>query len=129
MFNISLEEKYAVIKVVSDKLNSLNAPDLKNKFVTLASEDVKNVVLDLSDVKFCDSSGLSAILVGNRVSKNSNGTFVVSGIKDMVEKLIQISQLDSILNITPTITEARDLIFMEEVERDFDNSEKWKIYI
>jgi len=124
MFNISLEEKYAVIKVVSDKLNSLNAPDLKNKFVTLASEDVKNVVLDLSDVKFCDSSGLSAILVGNRVSKNSNGTFVVSGIKDMVEKLIQISQLDSILNITPTITEARDLIFMEEVERDFDNSEK-----
>jgi anti-sigma B factor antagonist len=124
MFNINKEEKLAIVKVNSEKLNSINSPELKNHFVKLSSEDMKNVILDLSEVKFCDSSGLSAILVGNRVSKNSDGTFVVSGIKDMVEKLIQISQLDSILNITPTISEARDLIFMDEVQRSFDSSEE-----
>lgn len=124
MFNINKEEKLAIVKVNSEKLNSINAPELKNHFVKLSSEDIKNVILDLSEVKFCDSSGLSAILVGNRVSKNSDGTFVVSGIKDMVEKLIQISQLDSILNITPTISEARDLIFMDEVQRSFDSSKE-----
>ena len=124
MFNINKEEKLAIVKVNSEKLNSINAPELKNNFVKLSSEDIKNVILDLSEVKFCDSSGLSAILVGNRVSKNSDGTFVVSGIKDMVEKLIQISQLDSILNITPTISEARDLIFMDEVQRSFDSSKE-----
>lgn len=124
MFHINKEEKLAIVKVNSEKLNSINAPELKNHFVKLSSEDIKNVILDLSEVKFCDSSGLSAILVGNRVSKNSDGTFVVSGIKDMVEKLIQISQLDSILNITPTISEARDLIFMDEVQRSFDSSKE-----
>jgi len=124
MFNINKEEKLAIVKVNSEKLNSINSPELKNHFVKLSSVDMKNVILDLSEVKFCDSSGLSAILVGNRVSKNSDGTFVVSGIKDMVEKLIQISQLDSILNITPTISEARDLIFMDEVQRSFDSSEE-----
>lgn len=122
MFTISKEDNYAVVKVNSEKLNSIIAPELKNHFVDLSSQDYRNVILDLSGVKFCDSSGLSAILVGNRVSRNAKGTFVVSGVKDMVEKLIQISQLDSILNITPTVSEAKDIIYMDEVERGFDNS-------
>lgn len=121
MFAISQEDKFAVIKVQSDKLNSAISPELKDNFVNLSNNNVKNIVLDLSETKFCDSSGLSAILVGNRVCRNANGTFVVSGVKDMVEKLIQISQLDTILQITPTVSEARDLIYMEEVERDLNN--------
>ena len=35
-------------------------------------------------------------------------------------KLISISQLDSILNITPTAQEAIDFIFMDEIEKDLD---------
>jgi hypothetical protein len=38
-----------------------------------------------------------------------------------VEKLITISQLDSVLKITPTVNEAVDLVYMEEVERDLEN--------
>jgi hypothetical protein len=40
-----------------------------------------------------------------------------------VSKLISISQLDTILNITPTIEEAVDFLTMEEVERDLGKGE------
>jgi hypothetical protein len=35
-----------------------------------------------------------------------------------VQKLVQISQLESVLSITPTLSEAVDLLFMEEIEKD-----------
>lgn len=123
MIEVTEGDKFTLVKVATEKLNNALAPDLKGHFVKLSSEGVKNIILDLSDTKFCDSSGLSAILVGNRVCKNAKGTFVVCGIHDMVEKLIKISQLDSILNLAPTVTEARDIVFMDEVERGFDETE------
>jgi anti-anti-sigma regulatory factor len=62
-------------------------------------------------------------LVANRLCKNSNGTFILTGLQRSVSKLISISQLDTILNITPTIEEAVDFLTMEEVERDLGKGE------
>ncbi|MCG8701050.1 MAG: STAS domain-containing protein [Bacteroidales bacterium] len=70
----------------------------------------KNIVLDLSKCRYCDSSGLSAILVANRLCKNANGVFVLTGLNDAVERLITISQLDTVLNITSSVEEAVGLI-------------------
>jgi anti-sigma B factor antagonist len=74
----------------------------------------KNIVLDLSNCRYCDSSGLSAILVANRLCKNANGTFVLTGLTDAVDRLITISQLDTVLNITNTIEEAIEKIHIDD---------------
>ena len=74
----------------------------------------------MQSVKYSDSSGLSALLVGERLCKDSNGTFVIAGPCDAVEKVMKIARLDKALHITHTMSEAIDLIFMEEVERDLD---------
>jgi anti-anti-sigma factor len=68
------------------------------------------VILDLDHVRYCDSSGLSAILVANRLCKNANGTFVLTGLNEAVERLITISQLDTVLNITNTVQEGEEMI-------------------
>jgi anti-sigma B factor antagonist len=72
----------------------------------------------LSHVKFVDSSGLSAILTGHRLWKDA-GSFVIAGkLNPMVTKLIEISRLDTILTIVPTLSEAVDYVKMEEIERE-----------
>jgi anti-anti-sigma factor len=103
-----------VVKVEAEKLDIALAPDLKAHFVTISSEGVKNIILDLSDARYCDSSGLSAILVGNRLCKNAGGKLVVAGIKEPIKKLIVISQLDSILNSAVSVDEGIKLL--EELE-------------
>ncbi|MGE0636237.1 MAG: STAS domain-containing protein [Bacteroidia bacterium] len=119
-YTIEKKEKYAQINLKDEKLDSHVSPSLKSELVVLNSEGFKNIIIDLTDTRYCDSSGLSAILVANRLCKNSGGTFVLTGLQRSVMKLISISQLDTILNIAPTVSEAVDLLFMEEIERDAD---------
>lgn len=119
-FEIDNKEKVSVVATRVEKLDALNAPELKSEFVVLNKSGVKNIVLDMSTTRYCDSSGLSAVLVANRLCRENNGSFVLCGLQDTVKKLISISQLDSVLKITPTVTEAIDLVYMEEVERDLD---------
>jgi anti-sigma B factor antagonist len=117
-FTVDNKEKYSLIKSGVEKLDSLQAPDLKSELVFLNKKGIKNIILDLSDTRYCDSSGLSAVLVGNRLCKSSNGSFVISGLQEPVKKLVSISQLDTVLNITSGVNEAVELINSEEVERD-----------
>lgn len=108
-FQIDKTEKYTIIKVLTEKLDSNLAPSLKSELVVISTDGAKNIIIDLTDTRYCDSSGLSAILVANRLCKNSQGTFVLTGLQEPVKKLISISQLDTILNITTTVEEAKDL--------------------
>ncbi|MDQ3191785.1 MAG: STAS domain-containing protein [Bacteroidota bacterium] len=114
------KDKFTLIKSTSERLDSNISPVLKSELVVINSDGEKNIILDLSDTRYCDSSGLSAILVGNRLCKNAKGTFIITGLQSSVKKLISISQLDTILKITPTLNEAIDLLFMEEIERDLE---------
>jgi anti-anti-sigma factor len=117
------KDKYVLVTVDSLKLDSKVSPELKSQFVFLNNNNHKNILLDLSKVKYCDSSGLSAILIGNRLCKNANGSFILFGLQENVMKLITISQLDTVLNITPTFTEALDLLYIEEVGREIDEED------
>lgn len=122
-FEIDEQEKFTVIRAKVSKLDSHVAPELKSHLVVLNGKGVKSIIIDLSDSKYCDSSGLSAVLVANRLCRNNAGTFVLTGLQDAVRKLITISQLDTVLTITPTYQEAVDYIFMEEVEKNVGGAE------
>ncbi|MBN4061983.1 MAG: anti-anti-sigma factor [Flavobacteriales bacterium] len=123
-FKIQKKDKYSLVTPQTDKLDGTLAPGLKSEFVMVNAEGFRNIILDLSNTRYCDSSGLSAILVANRLCKNAGGTLVMCCLQETVMKLVSISQLDSILNITPTLDEAVDLLFMEEIERGTNNEDK-----
>lgn len=120
-FSVDKQEKYTVMTLQESNLNSLVAPDLKSEFVILRNEGVPNFVLNLEEVAYVDSSGLSAILTANRLWKGV-GTFILTGANHPhVKKLIEISRLHTVLTIIPTLSESVDYIFMEEIERELDS--------
>jgi anti-sigma B factor antagonist len=114
VLQIEKQKSCIVVKINSEKLDSLVAPELKAELVNINAEGAKNIIIDLSDTRYCDSSGLSAILVGNRLCKNSGGKLVLSGLKEPIKKLILISQLDSILNTAITVEEG--MILLDDVK-------------
>ncbi|HAF29345.1 MAG TPA: anti-anti-sigma factor [Bacteroidales bacterium] len=116
-FKIEKLEKYTLIQVMEEKLDTNVAPSLKSELVLISGKGEKNIILDLSNCRYCDSSGLSAILVANRLCKNANGTFVLTGLNDAVDRLITISQLDTVLNIAYSTEEAVDIVNTEEESR------------
>ena len=112
------KEKLVFITSNVEKLDAIYAPELKSELVLQNRSTQRNIIVDLSATKYIDSSGLSALLVGQRLCRDATGTFVVCGLQETVKKLISISQLDSVFKITPTLSEAIDLVYMEEVERE-----------
>lgn len=112
------EERYTVLKLLEEKLDTRISPQLKSEFINLNTLGVKNIVLNLDDVKYVDSSGLSSILTANRICNSAAGILVLCHLNEHVEKLINISHLDNVLNILPTEAESRDAILMRELEKE-----------
>lgn len=107
-FTVENRDRYTLITSNSDKLDTIIAPNLKSEFVLLEKSGVQNVLLDMSSTRYCDSSGLSALLVGNRLFKET-GKLVICGLQPNVKKLIEISQLHNVLSIGTTIDDAQQL--------------------
>jgi anti-sigma B factor antagonist len=122
-YTLDKNDKYSIFRLDEENLNSILAPDLKSEFVFFRNEGVKNLIFDMANVKYVDSSGLSAILTANRLWKDY-GVFAVTGAKSpAVRKLIEISRLETILTLIPTTEEAVDYIFMEEIQNELSEEE------
>jgi anti-anti-sigma factor len=103
-------DDFVLIRVLTTKLDTIIAPTLKSELVLLSGNNEKNIILDLSNCIYCDSSGLSAILVANRLCKNSEGVLVLTGVQPAVERLIAVSQLDTVLTTMPTLDDGIDMM-------------------
>ena len=83
-FTIEDKGKYSLVKSTVDKLDTTCAPELKSELVYLNKTGVRNVIIDLSDTRYCDSSGLSSVCssgVGNiglgmSCAKNQRSSFL-----------------------------------------------------
>jgi anti-sigma B factor antagonist len=116
-YNVDKQDAYCLIKLEEEVLNSLNAPRLKSELIFLSQEGIRNLILDISAVKFIDSSGLSAILTGSRIWKDGSSFVICGPLHDAVNRLIDISKLGEILTIINSQSESIDYVMMEEVER------------
>lgn len=118
------KDQYSILTLDEENLNSLLAPDVKSEFVFLRNEGVRNLIFDMQSVKYVDSSGLSAILTANRLW-NDFGSFVLTNVNHpSVKKLIEISRLETILTIIPTLAESIDYVMMEELQKELSGEEE-----
>ncbi|MCO4814950.1 MAG: STAS domain-containing protein [Flavobacteriales bacterium] len=109
-FTVSQNKDTAVINTKVEKLNASNAPELKAELTVLSNKSINNIIIDMKETKYCDSSGLSALLVANRMCKDTNGQFILCGLEKNVSKMIEIAQLHRVLTIVKSSKEALELV-------------------
>ena len=85
-----------ILRINNQRLDSLVSPDLKAQLLILIKEG-SLIVLDLNQVKYADSSGLGALLLGLRQARDVGAQFVLVGAQKRVKSLMQIAQLENIL--------------------------------
>ncbi len=96
-----------VFKLNEKRLDTSISGLLKGEFtMILKVEGVSKLIIDLSEVESCDSSGLSAILVANRIISATEGQIRLAAPSEKVQKLISITQLDRVLSVTDTVEHA-----------------------
>ncbi|NVJ46356.1 MAG: STAS domain-containing protein [Cytophagia bacterium] len=117
-FSIEKESLYTIFKLEEEKLDSTLSPELKSELVALQTQGVNNLILNLSSTKYADSSGLSALLTGNRAYTENGGAFILSEVTAFVDKLLTISQLNNVLTVLASDEAAKDLILANSPEED-----------
>ncbi len=115
---VTKDEKYVLLKISESRLDAIQSPELKAQLLVLKTEGYKNFVLDLSEVEYTDSSGLSAILTANRISKEQGGILVLADLQPQVKKLIEITQLHRVIESFNTVEECIDRVLLFEIESD-----------
>jgi anti-anti-sigma factor len=90
------------LKLKEKKLDSTVSPELKGEFLILCKPKLETLVVDLADVDFCDSSGLSALLIADRKMKEHGGKVRLMNVNKKIASLIKISMLDRVFEIEET---------------------------
>jgi anti-anti-sigma factor len=81
------------VLTVRGELDAYSAPGLEDQVTRLLGDRVADVVLDLSETGFLDSSGLRAILTAQRRLGESNGRLVLRAPSEPVTRLLEITGL------------------------------------
>ncbi|MCE2504447.1 MAG: STAS domain-containing protein [Chlorobi bacterium] len=87
-------------------LNSKYSPDLKGELIVLCRSGIDVLFVDMSEVIYCDSSGLSAMLMAHREMTAAGGYAIYYSLSPEVNSLIELARLDRVLYIYPTKEEA-----------------------
>lgn len=105
-FDVTKNTHHTVLKLKERKLDMSVSPELKGEFILLCRPSLKSLVVDLTDVEFCDSSGLSALLIAERQMRGHGGKVSLVGVHKKVMALLKISQLDRVFQISDTVAKA-----------------------
>ena len=106
-YQLDKRENLSIFKLEERRLDSNNAAKLKSEFIVLTQADViENLLVDMSQVEFSDSTGLSALLIAHRAISAKDGLFGLVGAQPAVEKLIGISHLDRVILMYDNLEDA-----------------------
>ena len=95
-----------VIEVKGKLMGGPEAEDFHNILKNTISENKKNVVVDLSDVGYVNSSGIGILVRGFTTMKNAEGDLKLAGISDKVKGVLSITKLNSVFEQYPNVDEA-----------------------
>ena len=113
------KEKFHVITVPGPSLSATMTDDLGDCLLPYLQNDVKNLVLILKDIETMDiAAGEKLVYIQQKFYEN-NASFVICELQKPVEEFLDQHNLLEMMNVTPTQSEAWDIVQMEEIERDF----------
>ncbi len=116
---IDTKEKFHVITPEDTILSANMTEDLKQKLLPFLTTEIKNVVLKLGEVVEVDNDAAESILNLQQSFYDNNASFVICEMQKSVEEYFDKLEMLEVLNVTPSESEASDIVQMEEIEREF----------
>ena len=105
-YNTQEVENVLIFSLQEEKITHDLASDLKETIFLKITEGFSKIVLDMSNVKEIDSSGLGALLFGKRQANGNEGDLKLVGVSEAVENMIRIAQLTRVFETYKGIKEA-----------------------
>lgn len=120
---INTREKFHAITIQEPSLAANMTENLEDCLLPLLQTDVKNVVLNLRDIQTMDNAAAERLVQLQQMFYENNASFVICELQKQVAEVLDKQNLLKLINVTPTESEARDIVQMEEIERELMDGE------
>jgi anti-anti-sigma factor len=124
LVKIDTREKFHVITLNSTNIAANMTAELKDSLHALLKTPVKNVVMNFSNIQSVEPAAAEILANLQQYFYENNASFVFCEIQKPVEDFLESQELLEFLNITPTESEAWDIVQMEEIERELLGDEE-----
>src|SRR6202046_3712260 len=118
---IDTREKFHAITITEPVLAANMTEELDQCLLPILEKDVKNVILILKDTQEVDDAAAECLVRIQQTFYDNGSSFVICELTPAVEKSLEDNGLLEVMNVTPTESEAWDIIHLEEVERELLN--------
>jgi len=115
---IDTREKFTVFTPETDYLSDNLTAELVALITPYQQKDIKNVVLNLKNVATIDDIAAEASVKLQQQFYEANASFVICEMQATIEDKFEELELLDLVNLTPTESEAWDIVQMEEIERE-----------
>jgi anti-sigma B factor antagonist len=89
---------HAVV-TANGELDLYTAPRLQTELAALLRENIDRVVVDLSGVEFCDSTGMNVLLAAMKRAKEKGGVLELAAPRPAVRRILQVTGLDTVFTV------------------------------
>ena len=115
---IDTKQKFHVISIKESHLSANMTAELDDSLLPFLQNDVKNVVLTLKDIETMDDAAGEELLKIQQLFYERHASFVICELQPAVEEMLEQAGYLEGMNVTPTESEAWDIVQMEEIERE-----------
>ena len=120
-FKIDTKEKFTVITPLQTVLSDNLTAELNQIATNCLHSDIKNVVINMKEVVSLDEAAATNLTILQQSFYENNTSFVICEMQNTVSDQLEEMDILELMNITPTESEAWDIVQMEEIERDLMN--------
>ena len=120
---IDTKEKFHVITLPGPLISATMTAELASGLLSYLQNDVKSIVLVLKDIKTIDNAAAEKLVSVQQKFYENNASFVICELQQPVEEFLDQISLLEMMNVTPTQSEAGDIVQMEEIERELFNDD------
>lgn len=99
------------VLALAGEIDMHTAPSLRDQLFALIEEDRRPLVVDLTDISFCDSAGVNTAAAARKHATGHGVVLAVVGLRGRVDKIFRMTGMDRLIPTYATLPEAAfDLI-------------------
>ena len=121
---IDTKEKFHVITLLQASLTATMTEEFSDRLLSCLRSDIRNVVLNLKELQSIDNAAAENLVKVQQKFYEQNASLVICELRPEIEDFFDSIELLEMMNVTPTESEAYDIVQMEEIERELLSDEE-----
>lgn len=118
------KEKFHVVTLPRPSLSATMTDELAGCLLPYLQNDIKNLVVIFKDIQDIDIAAAEKLVYIQQRFYENSASFVICELRKEVEEFLDQNELLEMMNVTPTQSEAWDIVQMEEIDREMIDGEE-----